>query len=306
MAIYHLHASIVSRGKGHSAVAAAAYRSGERLLDERTGEEHNYSRRSGVDHVEIITPEDAPEWMRERAELWNRVEAVERRQDAQVAREIRVALPVELGEEDRRQLVRDFVSESFASRGMVADVAYHDGDGHNPHAHILLTTRSVAADGDGFSAKKDRSWNSRETLEDWRESWATAANQALERTECRERIDHRTLEAQRDEALEQGDLSRAAELDREPGVHLGRASYAMTVRGETPERFERALETDQENDRLEGLRETLREKWQDLQQQIEWILEAARWGLDRLRRGHDRDRDRYDHDRDDDGPEWSR
>lgn len=298
MAIYHLHASIVSRGKGHSAVAAAAYRSGEEILDRRTGEEHDYSRRSGVDHTEIIAPDDAPDWTRERAELWNQAEAAERRQDAQVAREVRVALPVELGDEDRRQLVRDFVSESFVSRGMVADVAYHDGDGRNPHAHILLTTRPVAPDDDGFSAKKDRSWNSRETLEDWRESWATAANRALERAERWERIDHRTLEAQRDEALDRGDLSRAATLDREPGVHLGRASYAMAVRGEVPERFERALAADQENERLEGERQGLRERWRDLEHQINRILEAAQRELHRFRRG-------YDHDRDD-GPEWSR
>ena len=297
MAIYHLHASIVSRGKGHSATAAAAYRSGEKILDERTGEEHDYSRRSGVDHAEIVAPEDAPEWTRDRAELWNRAEAAERRHDAQVAREVRVALPVELDAEGRRHLVRDFVSEAFVSRGMVADVAYHDGAGQNPHAHILLTTRPVADDGDGF-AKKDRSWNSRETLEDWRESWATAANRALERAECWDRIDHRTLEAQRDEALERGELSRAAVLDREPGVHLGRAAYAMAVRGEEPERFERALEADRENERLEGERQGLRERWRDLQHQIDRLLEAVQRELHRFRHGHDHDRD--------DGPEWSR
>ena len=139
---------------GGSAVAAAAYRSGEKLTDERTGEQHDYSRRSGVDGSEIIAPEGAADWVRDRDQLWNSGELSEKRKDSQVAREVRVALPRELAPEQRRELVREFAKAEFTGRGMVADVSYHDGNSGNPHAHILLTTRQLNSD--GFGAK-DRS-----------------------------------------------------------------------------------------------------------------------------------------------------
>ena len=177
MAIYHMHATVISRASGGSAVAAAAYRSGENLIDERTGEQHDYSRRDGVDGAEIIAPEGAPDWVRDRDRLWNSGEAAEKRKDSQVAREVRVALPRELDPEQRRELVRGFVKAEFSGRGMVADVSYHDGNSVNPHAHILLTTRELHSDGFGG---KDRSWNSKELLSGWREQWAESANRALE------------------------------------------------------------------------------------------------------------------------------
>ena len=178
MAIYHMHATVISRASGGSAVAAAAYRSGEKLIDERTGEAHDYSRRDGVDGAEIIAPDGAPDWVRDRDRLWNAGEAAEKRKDSQVAREVRVALPRELDPDQRRELVRGFVQAEFAGRGMVADVSYHDGNSVNPHAHILLTTRELNSDGFGG---KDRSWNSKELLSGWREQWAESANRALDR-----------------------------------------------------------------------------------------------------------------------------
>ena len=117
MAIYHMHATVISRASGGSAVAAAAYRSGEKLIDERTGEAHDYSRRSGVDGAEIIAPEGAPDWVRERARLWNSGEASEKRKDSQVAREVRVALPRELDPEQRRELVRGLCRRSLPVAG---------------------------------------------------------------------------------------------------------------------------------------------------------------------------------------------
>ena len=236
MAIYHMNAMVISRGSGGSAVAASAYRSGENIEDERTGETHDYARRSGVDGTEIIAPDGAGDWVRDRDRLWNAAESAEKRKDSQVAREVRVALPSELDPEQRRELVRDFASREFVERGMVADVAYHGGGGENPHAHIMLTTRTLTAE--GFGAK-DRSWNSKELLAEWREQWADHANRALERAGSRERIDHRTLAEQRQEAIERGQLDRAEKLDRDPQIHLGKASSALRRRGEGNERTRR-------------------------------------------------------------------
>ena len=236
MAIYHMHATVISRASGGSAVAAAAYRSGEKIIDERTGEAHDYSRRSGVDGAEIIAPEGAPDWVRDRDRLWNAGEAAEKRKDSQVAREVRVALPRELDPDQRRELVREFVKAEFAGRGMVADVSYHDGNSGNPHAHILLTTRELNSDGFGG---KDRSWNSKELLSGWREQWAESANRALEGAGSVERIDHRTLAAQRDEAIGRGQGARAEKLDRDPEIHLGKAAWMERRRGAGNERTRR-------------------------------------------------------------------
>ena len=123
MAIYHFSAKMISRSTGRSAVAAAAYRTAERIEDHRQGLEHDYSNRTGVLHTEILAPESTPEALRDRATLWNAVEQVERRKDAQLAREVTVALPHELTDAQRASLVRSFVQSAFVDRGMIADVA---------------------------------------------------------------------------------------------------------------------------------------------------------------------------------------
>ena len=251
VAIYHFNAQIVSRSTGASAVAGAAYRSGERLTDDRTGEQHDYSGRDDLDRAEIMAPREAPAWAQDRAQLWNAVEAAERRKDAQVAREVRVAIPRELRPEDGRALVRDYAQRAFVARGMVADLAYHGGQGENPHAHIMLTTRSIGQEGFG---PKNRDWNKKAQLATWREDWAASANRALERRGHAERIDHRTLVVQRDEALARGDTARAETLDRDPEIHLGRASWMALRTGEVNERTER-------NDRIaEGNRDREQER----------------------------------------------
>jgi len=246
MAIYHLRASMISRSQGRSATAAIAYRVAERIEDRRTGLVFDYAKRGGVDHTEILAPDHAPDWVADRSELWNRVEEAETRKNSQVAREVRVALPAELTHAQRVELVRDFAQEQFVDRGMVADIALHapgrDGDDRNHHAHILLTTREI--DPEGFTTK-NRDWNKVELLEDWREAWAQGANLALERAGIEERIDHRTLEAQRDEALElaaeareRGDEAeelretvRAVALDREPLPQLSAGAWQLKERG---------------------------------------------------------------------------
>jgi hypothetical protein len=246
MAIYHLRASMISRSQGRSATAAIAYRVAERIEDRRTGLVFDYAARGGVDYTEILAPDHAPDWVRDRSELWNRVEESETRKNSQVAREVRVALPAELTHAARVELVRDFAQEQFVDRGMIADIALHapgrDGDDRNHHAHILLTTREIGSD--GFTTK-NRDWNKVEVLEGWREAWARDSNAALERAGIEERVDHRTLVAQRDEALElvsaareRGDEGaelvqtvRAIELDRPPLPQLSPGAWQMKERG---------------------------------------------------------------------------
>jgi|TARA_R110000744_G_scaffold380449_1_gene501263 ATP-dependent exoDNAse (exonuclease V) alpha subunit len=246
MAIYHFDASVISRSKGRSATAASAYRAAERVVDRRTGEMHDYTRKHGVEHTEILAPAHAPDWARDRSALWNAVEQIERRKDAQVSREVRVALPSELSVEQNRDLVRGFVQEQFVARGMVADIALHapgrEGDQRNHHAHIMLTTREIGPE--GFGAK-NRDWNAKELLVDWRSSWAEHVNRTLERCSVYERVDHRTLEAQRAEALERAsvaehngdervrvaEMTRAVELDRPPLPDVGARGWSMMRRG---------------------------------------------------------------------------
>ena len=227
VALYHMHAQVIKRSAGHSAVAAAAYRAGEKLHDHLSEEEHDYSHRKGVEHSEIIAPDDAPDWARDRAQLWNQAEAAERRHDAQVAREVEVALPVELSKQEQQELVRDFAQEHFTSKGMVADISFHDvrkpDKEPNPHAHVMLTMRRL--DGDRFAAAKERSWNEHALSQQWRKSWADRTNAALERGGHKEQVDHRTLKTQHKEALRRRDYEAADKLDREPQIHLGKALH---------------------------------------------------------------------------------
>ncbi|MDQ7850407.1 MAG: MobQ family relaxase [Armatimonadota bacterium] len=213
MAIYYLAAQVISRSAGRSAVAAAAYRAGERLVDERTGQTHDFSSRREIE-AEILAPEGAPEWALDRAELWNQVEAAERRKDAQLCREIVIALPRELSPEQQRELIRGYVQEQFVARGMVADVAIHRQDANNPHAHVMLTMREIGPEGFG---KKVREWNQPELLEQWREAWARHANLALERAGEQVRIDHRSYERQG--------------VDLLPQQHMGPEVTALERRG---------------------------------------------------------------------------
>lgn len=218
MADYRFSAKIIKRSNGQSAVASAAYRAGTRLVDDRTGEIHDYGRKGGVIHSVVMTPEATPEWMHDRAQLWNTVETVERRGDAQLAREIQLSLPHELDQAQRKALLLDFVQEQFVDRGMIADVAIHapsdQGDQRNHHAHVMLTMRELT--GDGFG-KKARDWNSPDLLNEWREQWGVHQNRALERHGHNARVDHRSYEAQG--------------IDREPTQHLGPNASDMERNG---------------------------------------------------------------------------
>jgi Ti-type conjugative transfer relaxase TraA len=194
MAIYHFHAKMVKRAEGQSVIAGAAYRSGSKLYEESTGITHDYTHKQGVEHSEILAPAGAPEWVNDRATLWNTVEASEKRKDAQVAREIEVGLPIELKAKEQVALLRDFVRREFISRGMVADFNVHRDNPNNPHSHILLTTRELSPEGFG---RKNRSWNTTQQLLNWRRGWAEVTNEHLIEAGLGVRIDHRSYKEQK-------------------------------------------------------------------------------------------------------------
>lgn len=242
---YYLDVKIVARSAGRSAVAAAAYRAGERLHDERLGVTHDYRRKQAVEHAEIVAPEHAPDFVRDREALWNEVEKVEKRKDAQLAREVVVSLPRDLSPADQVALVRRFVTDQFVSRGMVADWSLHapkasDGK-ENPHAHILLTFRDLGPDGFG---KKNREWNTalftkndrvkdKSPLLELRAVWAEYVNRALNDGGSNTRVDHRSY-AERD-------------IIRIPEPKLGYAHYLKRDKGIETRRFEEWERTRHDN-----------------------------------------------------------
>lgn len=221
MAIYHFSAQIIKRSLGASSTSAVAYRCGLSLTDERTGEIHDYTRKKGIDSWQVLAPDNAPSWVQDPAKLWNEIEKQETRKDAQLCREINLAIPKELTDQDKRKLVENYVKQEMVSRGMCAVVAFHDFDSGNPHAHIMLTLRAVSVAGFG---NKDRSWNDKTILENWRKEWSQHANKALEAAGQDSRISEKTLEAQKLEAMRAGKYDEAAQLDRTPTQHEGRAS----------------------------------------------------------------------------------
>lgn len=223
MATYFLNLSTISRANGRSSTAASAYRSGERVEDTRTGEVHDYTRRRGVEHSEVVTPTgiDAA-WAHDRERLWNAAEHAERRKDAKVAREVTIALPHELSPTGRQEAARQF-AQLIADRHQVAvDLSIHApdraGDERNHHAHLLITTRRVDCDGLGAKTRElDVAQSAAPQIEQWRRSWAETANRALERENIDASIDHRSY-------VRQG-------VDREPEPKLGPLATAMEREG---------------------------------------------------------------------------
>lgn len=240
--MYHFSVDVVKRSDGRSVVAAVAYPSGARLTDERLGKTFDYGRKKGIVAARIMAPEGAPEWAHDRGQLWNKVEAAEKRKDAQLARQVVISLPTELSPEGRVSLIFDFVRDHFVATGMVADVALHDPDAANPqpHAHVHLTMRRLDADGFG---PKAREWNDTGLLEGWRVAWAQTANAALEAEGHAGRLDHRSLEAQRADWQAQADaapdprtrqraLIEVVRLTYIPQPSIGRAAWAAMVKGQ--------------------------------------------------------------------------
>ena len=247
IAIYHCNIKIISRGKGKSAVAATAYRSGEKLINQYDGITHDYTRKSGVAHTEILLPSHAPPEFSDRSTLWNSVEKIEKAKNSQLAREIEIAIPKELPHEQQIDLVRQYVNDNFVSAGMCADFAIHDKKDGNPHAHIMLTMRPLEQNGQwGAKSKKEYivdengehiklkngnyktkkvntvDWNEQDKAELWRSAWAELANKYLAQNAISERIDHRSF-------ARQG-------IDKIPSIHLGVAASQMERKGIETER----------------------------------------------------------------------
>lgn len=238
MAIFHMQARVISRANGHSSTAAAAYRHGLKIEDFKTGEVFDYTRKSGVSGSIVLLPAGADPRFSDPAFLWNEVEKSEKRADAQVAREFDIALPVELDNEQKKALAVDYCREHFTDKGMIADIAFHKLDSDNPHFHVMLTTRRLTPDGSGFASKKERAWNDREQLQDWRKGWADTANEHLANAGIDAKIDHRSLEDQKAEldALPAPTVEQQAQsiaLDRAPTIHRGKHCSA-----ERQERFD--------------------------------------------------------------------
>ena len=230
MAIYHLHVKVIGRKAGSSAVASAAYRSASRLRDDRLGRSHDFSNKHGVVHSEVMLPEDTPEQLRDRERLWNDVEAFEVRKDAQLAREVEFALPREMTQAQGIELARDFVQAEFVDQGMIADLNVHwdmaeDGT-PKPHAHVMLTMRSV--DENGFGPKV-QNWNATQMVERWRERWAELANERLAELDIDARIDHRSLEAQGIALEPQSQIGATAQRIEREGIEADRAEMHCEI-----------------------------------------------------------------------------
>lgn len=233
----HLSFQNISSGNGRSAIASASYRSGEKLFSEKEDRNYFYSRDIKPETF-ILVPNNAPEWARDRERLWNEVEAVENKANSRYAKEFNVALPIELSDDEQRELLTKYVQENFVESGMVADVAIHRDHKGNPHAHVMLTNRPFNPDGTwGVKSKKEyildengnkmytgtsrypkskkvltTDWDKKEKINEWRANWAKSVNRVLEEKNLPDRISEKTLE-------EQG-------IKEEPTKHEGRSRYA--------------------------------------------------------------------------------
>jgi hypothetical protein len=277
MAIFHLNLKIVTRGTGASAVAKAAYQSGDKLTNEYDGRAFDYARKSRVVYKEILLPDNAPREYYDRSTLWNAVEKIEKAKNAQLARNVELSLPVELTREQNISFLRRYVQEQFVDKGMCADVCVHDSNDRNPHAHILLTMRPINEDGSwGTKQKKDyildedgnkiydpkkrqyqcrsiptTDWNDHNNAEEWRVAWADVVNTELARYGFAETIDNRSFARQGKEEL--------------PTVHLGVAVMQMERRGIRTERGDINRQVEEYNKKLRQINARIRkaEDWLD-------------------------------------------
>ncbi|EDV0282648.1 conjugal transfer protein [Salmonella enterica subsp. enterica] len=237
MAIFHLDFKIVKRSEGMTSVAKAAYHARTRITDDRIGQVFDFSHRTDLHGHIILAPVSAPSHIvKSSSALWNEVERVERQNNGQTARYFDVAIPVELNNDDKKKLVAEYCQKNFVDKGMIADIVFHDLDGKNPHAHVMLTLKTITAAGFG---KKDRSWNDKKMVVQWRESWAAISNSYLEAAGSEERIDHRSLRTQCADALAQAEeafsaeekafwLAKATETNRPAMQRVHRAKWNNT------------------------------------------------------------------------------
>jgi hypothetical protein len=241
---YHCRMSVIGRSAGRSAVAAAAYRLGDRLREEETERTHDYTRRHGVLTGFTVAPEGAPDWAYDPEQLWNQAHAADRRSNSQLAREWELALPASLSAEAREDIARRFAQELVDRYGVAATVAIHepsrDGDERNHHAHIMMTTRRIGEDGFGEKAREfvGKASGPREVTR-MRAFAADLINESLEEAGLEERVDHRSYEARG--------------VDQEPTEHLGPGATAKERRGEKSERGDINRGIDERNRQLDEL-----------------------------------------------------
>jgi hypothetical protein len=273
VAIFYMDVKIIGRSSGRSATGAAAYRSGEKLqsvahasyqsgekLQGKSGEiTHDYRKKKGVVHSEILLPDNAPEEYKDRQTLWNAVESSEKRKDAQLAREIIVALPREFDLSEDKEVLRKYIQENFVNKGMIADFSIHDKKDGNPHAHIMLTMRNISFDGFGL---KNTDWNKKTELLSYRKAWTHIINNTFEQKGMDERIDHRTLKAQG--------------LDRKPTIHMGHTATALERQGIRTERGDYNREITRRNELLKEALLMEMQKLQDLTEELIHIVKSAK------------------------------
>ena len=275
MAIYHCEIKVISRGKGKSAVASSAYRSGTKMTNEYDGETHDYTHKGGIHSSAILLPPHAPREYADRSTLWNAVEQIEKQHNAQLAREIEVSIPKEIPTHLWRRMMIDFCNSNFVSKGMIADLSIHNKDPNNPHCHIMLTMRPIDKkgkwlaksrkvydlDNDGNriklpsgnwkSHKEDTTdWNSQDNAELWRANWSEHCNLYLENLGHTERIDHRSYERQG--------------IDKIPQIHLGVSASQIEQKGIKTDRGNRNREILNDNQQMKILRARISRlmKWQ--------------------------------------------
>ena len=270
---FHFNISMISRGKSKSAVASAAYISCEKLTNEWDGLTHDYHNKKGLLHSEIFLPENIPKEFQDRNFLWNSVELNEKASNAQLARNFIIALPKELSFEENKRLIIDFIQENFVSKGMIADLAIHEGNDEekkNIHAHIMTTLRSINEKGQWQPKSKKEyvldengekiklksgnyktrkveltDWNDRGNAEKWRESFATLCNQYLEKNNLEKRVDHRSFERQGKEEI--------------PTIHMGASASALERRGIETDKGNINREIKKHNSLVKAIRERISE-----------------------------------------------
>ncbi|MED4587858.1 MobQ family relaxase [Priestia flexa] len=228
----HFSLNVISRKDGRSTVAAAAYRSDEKLYDEREGRNFQFKKHEVKPESFILAPDHAPKWVEDREKLWNEVEKIEKRWNSQLSREIVIALPNDLNNEQQKELIKNYAKSQFVEKGMVADVNIHRDKNHNPHAHIMLTMRPFNEDGtwgekrpfsgqfdkDGKKIYLDNPWDNKENLGLWRDQYQDLVNKTYERLNLERRFDLRSYERQ-------GREENAT-------VHLGHIASAMEARAQ--------------------------------------------------------------------------
>jgi ATP-dependent exoDNAse (exonuclease V) alpha subunit len=282
-------------------VAAAAYRAAKKIFDRRTGLTHDFTKKGGVVHSEIMLPDHAPRDFADRAILWNAVEQAERQKNAQTAREVELALPAELPRAEQIALAREYVQHNFVDKGMCADLCVHDKKDGNPHAHILLTTRPLNLDGSwGAKSRKeymlDRNgqrimlesgeyksrkipatdWDSHENAERWRAAWAQDVNRAYERHGLEQTVDHRSYQRQ-GLALEptQHMGKTTTELERQGVVtEIGSANREKTERNRAIRAYDETHHI--ERGRQEHARRPSYDDWHQQEQKVERGWERSR------------------------------